>query len=51
MDQVGGSLPGGQAGVKIRGLGVLRSGQTRRRAAHQHCRYLSEFRDLHRKPL
>jgi hypothetical protein len=51
MDQVCGSLLGGQAGVKIRGFGVLRSGQTRRRAAHQHCRYSSEFRDLHREPL
>ena len=51
MDQVGGSLLRGQAGVKVRRFGVLRSGQTRRRAAHQHCRYPSEFMGIHRKPL
>jgi hypothetical protein len=51
MDQVGGSLLGGQAGIKIRGFCVLRSGQIHRRAAQQHCSYASEFKGLHRKPL
>ena len=49
--QVRRALLGGQAGVKIRWLGVLRPGHTGCRAQRQHRRNPSQFSRIHRNPL
>ena len=51
VHQIGCALLGGQAGVKVGGPGVLRTGQRCHRAQRQHNRYPAQFESLHGNPL